>query len=364
MAIVENLLATVENVLLILLFSLYLLLGNGTSIPGGPSDKVGAQINSQIRSFIKGKVLLSLLVGFLTGFLLWTLRVDLWLCFGVLAFWLNFIPNVGKYHRARPPAPSPLPLAVTRTSKLEHAGCARVSTHFLIHPPFRPPLRSRALACATALVCAPGAICCRDDAGALIAVAAPMPLVLFTPSFGLGKMMLSLMLPLLVHVVVGNVLEPVVFGRAMELQPVIVLLSLMVWGTLWGVPGLVLAVPLTAVLKIHLSYVDHPLPRLLLRVLEGEPRNRNAQGSSGGSSGGGNHQPGPMKHSDSEPDEDQELLPDLGISHAHHFPSRLSTTPPPASLEGISIDGNQQRMENACLVAGLDVEQPRGSRTR
>ena len=44
---------------------------------------------------------------------------------------------------------------------------------------------------------------------------------------------------------------------------VVVLLSLMLWGTLWGVPGLVLAVPLTAVLRIHLASIDHPLPRCL-----------------------------------------------------------------------------------------------------
>ena len=99
-----------------------------------------------------------------------------------------------------------------------------------------------------------------------------MPLVLFTPEFGFGHMVLALLLPLLVHVVVGNLLEPVFFGRSMELHPVMVLLSLMVWGTLWGVPGLVLAVPLTAVLKIHLSHIDHPLPRLLLRLLEGTER--------------------------------------------------------------------------------------------
>ena len=44
-------------------------------------------------------------------------------------------------------------------------------------------------------------------------------LVLFSPSFGLGSMMLALLLPLLVHVIVGNLLEPVVFGRAMEVRP-------------------------------------------------------------------------------------------------------------------------------------------------
>jgi hypothetical protein len=275
------------------------------------------------------QVLLSTLVGVLTCVLLRALSVDLWLAFGVIAFWLNFIPNVG----------------------------------------------------------------------ALIAVGAPMPLVLFSPSFGLGSMLLALLLPLLVHVVVrttcsspshpipshpipshpiashpipshpipshpipshpiashriashpipshpipshlissqvGNLLEPVLFGKTMELHPVTVLLSLMLWGTLWGVPGLILATvrhhtlfhsdptrhafdhlprnprgrmhvwaaarhapagcvvcaharplwcagvcaqPLTAVLKIHLAHIEHPLPRLLLRLLDGGQRRPTAR---------------------------------------------------------------------------------------
>ena len=106
--------------------------------------------------------------------------------------------------------------------------------------------------------------------------------VLFTPSFGVGRMALALLMPLTVHVLVGNLLEPIVFGRAMELHPVTVLLSLMLWGALWGIPGLILAVPLTAVLKIHLARIDHPLPRLLLRLLDGGLSTRRQQQAAGG----------------------------------------------------------------------------------
>lgn len=100
-------------------------------------------------------------------------------------------------------------------------------------------------------------------------------------------MALALLMPLTVHVLVGNLLEPIVFGRAMELHPVTVLLSLMLWGALWGIPGLILAVPLTAVLKIHLAHIDHPLPRLLLRLLDGGLSTRRQQQRSGQAAGGG-----------------------------------------------------------------------------
>lgn len=69
--------------------------------------------------------------------------------------------------------------------------------------------------------------------------------------------------------VIGNVIEPRVLGDAMELHPIVVLLSLMLWGSLWGVVGMILSVPITAVLKICLHSLNHPLPRFLATALEG-----------------------------------------------------------------------------------------------
>jgi len=50
--------------------------------------------------------------------------------------------------------------------------------------------------------------------------------------------------------VVSNVVEPKVFGRSMELHPVVVLLSFAFWGALWGVMGCVLSIPLTVTIRI------------------------------------------------------------------------------------------------------------------
>ncbi len=49
---------------------------------------------------------------------------------------------------------------------------------------------------------------------------------------------------------VGNVLDPKLVGQSLNLSPVIVLLSLLFWGWLWGPIGMFLAVPLTVALKI------------------------------------------------------------------------------------------------------------------
>ena len=70
----------------------------------------------------------------------------------------------------------------------------------------------------------------------------------------------------------AQVVEPVFFGHSMRLHPVVVLLSLMIWGFIWGVPGCVLAVPITAVLRIYLQSIDHPLALALANVLDGFAR--------------------------------------------------------------------------------------------
>ena len=49
---------------------------------------------------------------------------------------------------------------------------------------------------------------------------------------------------------VGNVLEPRVIGRQLNISPFVVLVALSVWTALWGLPGAILAIPLTAMIAI------------------------------------------------------------------------------------------------------------------
>jgi AI-2 transport protein TqsA len=53
----------------------------------------------------------------------------------------------------------------------------------------------------------------------------------------------------------GSLIEPKLMGRGLGLSPLVVLFSLIFWGWLWGVPGMILAVPLMAVIKIVCSNV-------------------------------------------------------------------------------------------------------------
>ena len=50
--------------------------------------------------------------------------------------------------------------------------------------------------------------------------------------------------------VVGNIFEPRFIGRQVNLSPIVVLVALSVWTALWGIPGAILAVPMTSVIAI------------------------------------------------------------------------------------------------------------------
>ncbi len=52
------------------------------------------------------------------------------------------------------------------------------------------------------------------------------------------------------HLVIGNVLEPRVVGRSVNLSPLTVILALSAWGFVWGVPGMFLCIPLTVIAMI------------------------------------------------------------------------------------------------------------------
>jgi len=51
----------------------------------------------------------------------------------------------------------------------------------------------------------------------------------------------------------GNIVEPNVMGETLNLSPLTVIISLILWGTVWGVLGAFLCVPLTVIFVIVMS---------------------------------------------------------------------------------------------------------------
>ena len=62
------------------------------------------------------------------------------------------------------------------------------------------------------------------------------------------------------HVIAMNVLYPKFLGRRLQLNPLAVSLALLVWAWLWGAIGLLLAIPLTAGMKIIFDHVESLKP--------------------------------------------------------------------------------------------------------
>lgn len=56
------------------------------------------------------------------------------------------------------------------------------------------------------------------------------------------------------QVLVGNILEPKLMGNSLNLSPLVILLSLSLWGALWGVTGMFLCVPITVITMIVCSH--------------------------------------------------------------------------------------------------------------
>ena len=82
------------------------------------------------------------------------------------------------------------------------------------------------------------------------------------------RALVVLALLLLVHSVTNNFIEPRLTAHAVDLSPLVVLVALAFWGLCWGVVGMVLAVPLTVMVKIIFENVA--LTRPLARMMAGK----------------------------------------------------------------------------------------------
>lgn len=90
------------------------------------------------------------------------------------------------------------------------------------------------------------------NVGSVFAVIMPtlMALVQYE-SFGYAAVVAAVLI--VAQNIIGNIIEPKIFGDRLGLNPLVILLSLLLWGYIWGVVGMFLAVPLTAIAKIILS---------------------------------------------------------------------------------------------------------------
>jgi len=69
----------------------------------------------------------------------------------------------------------------------------------------------------------------------------------------------------------GNIIDPLLMGRALRLSAFGIILSLAFWGAVWGIPGMFLSVPIMVMLLVVCSHVPALRPFAILLSREGLP---------------------------------------------------------------------------------------------
>ncbi len=70
-----------------------------------------------------------------------------------------------------------------------------------------------------------------------------------------------------VQVLFGSILEPVLMGKSFSINVITILVMLMFWGFIWGVPGLIMSIPLTVFLKI--IFEQFPQTQIIAKLISG-----------------------------------------------------------------------------------------------
>jgi len=154
------------------------------SLARGPNLTRMLSATKDIQRFLAIKTAISVITGLLAGTLCWAAGLDFFVLWGILAFFLNFIPVVGS----------------------------------------------------------------------IVAGVPPTILALFVA--GLPNALLVAGGYLIINNFLGNIVEPMLVGRRFGISTLVVVISVLFWGWLWGPLGMLLAVPLTMVLKVILEGSD------------------------------------------------------------------------------------------------------------
>jgi predicted PurR-regulated permease PerM len=105
--------------------------------------------------------------------------------------------------------------------------------------------------------------------GSVIATLFPATIALIQFSHAPWWMVLMVGLLISIQLFIGNFLEPRWMGNSLNLSPIVILLSLALWGTLWGIVGMFLCVPIMAVLVIIFSHFPATKPLAILLSTRG-----------------------------------------------------------------------------------------------
>ena len=184
--------AAVLSNLLLVFFTIVFILAEAAGFPakmqtafgwGEGSDRLN-KILQEVQRFLAIKSVVSLVTGTLVGTSLWLIGVDFPMLWGGLAFLLNYIPTLGSFLAAVPPA------------------------------------------------------------------------LLALLQLGPGYALVVVLVFLVINIPMGNLVEPYFMGRRLGISTLVVFLSLVFWGWVWGPVGMLVSVPMTMIIKIMLENTE------------------------------------------------------------------------------------------------------------
>ena len=108
-------------------------------------------------------------------------------------------------------------------------------------------------------------------AGGVFAGVAP-PLFALVQFDGVGRAFILFIALQAVGVIIGNVIYPRMQGRSLNIDPVIVLLSLAFWRAIWGLTGAFLSTPLTVMAMVILAQFDGSRWIAVILSADGDPQ--------------------------------------------------------------------------------------------
>ena len=89
--------------------------------------------------------------------------------------------------------------------------------------------------------------------GSIIATIFPSALALVQFDT-IGPFVLVVVLLTSVQILIGSFIDPKLMGNKLNLSPMVILISLGLWGSVWGIPGMFLCVPFTVIIMIICAY--------------------------------------------------------------------------------------------------------------
>jgi len=73
-----------------------------------------------------------------------------------------------------------------------------------------------------------------------------------------------------IQVVFGGIVEPIYMGKSFSINVITILVMLMLWGYVWGIPGLVMSIPITVFLKI--LFEQFPSTQVIAQLMTGKAK--------------------------------------------------------------------------------------------